>query len=62
MQPRYAGLATLLSSLALTATAYCLEIEDDAVFIRVIDTGPGHASVIRMPGDQIRKTETPCAS
>ena len=28
-----------------------LDIEKDAVFVRVIDTGPGLACVVRMPGD-----------
>ena len=32
--------------------AHALEIEADAVFIRIIDVGAGHAAVVRMPGDQ----------
>jgi beta-lactamase superfamily II metal-dependent hydrolase len=34
-----------------TARSYSLPIEEDAVFVRIIDTGPGLACVIRMPGD-----------
>lgn len=45
---RYVPLALLALLLPLVANA--LEPEDGAVFVRVIDTGPGHASVTVMPG------------
>ena len=39
-----------LALVAITATATALEPEDGSVFVRVIDTGPGHASVAVLPG------------
>ena len=44
-------LAILLAALAFVPSAFALEIEQDAVFVRIIDVGPGHAAVVRMPGD-----------
>ncbi len=40
-----------LALLIICKSAGALEIEDDAVFVRVIDVGAGHAAVVRMPGD-----------
>jgi len=35
----------------LSQQVFALEIVSDAVFVRIIDTGPGLATVTRMPGD-----------
>jgi len=40
-----------LLTLILSRESLSLEIEQDAVFVRVIDTGAGLATVTRMPGD-----------
>ncbi len=45
------SISILIFALFLTRYAFALDLEQDAVFIRVIDVGPGLASVIRMPGD-----------
>ena len=41
---------TLLVSL-VPFHARALQPEDDAVFVRIIDTGAGHAAVVQMPGN-----------
>lgn len=41
----------LLGLLLINQQALALDIENDAVFVRVIDTGAGLATVTRMPGD-----------
>jgi competence protein ComEC len=41
----------ILALLLINQQAFALDIEDDAVFVRVIDTGAGLATITRMPGD-----------
>ncbi len=45
------SIVTLVTWFLLSQGAFALNIEQDAVFVRVIDVGPGLASVIRMLGD-----------
>ncbi len=42
---------TLLSMIFFCGTAFALNPEENAVFVRVIDVGPGEACVVKMPGD-----------
>ena len=55
MSPR---LLIALASLVFAPRAFALNVEPDAVFVRVIDTGPGLACVIRMPGDHYMVYDT----
>ena len=42
----------LLLILVFPTVVYSLPIEPDAVFVRVVDSGAGLATVVRMPGDR----------
>ena len=42
---------SLIGGALFVAPARALTIEPNAVFVRVIDVGPGLAIVVRMPGD-----------
>ena len=48
----------LLVASCFSITASALEPEDDAVFVRVIDTGAGHAAVVQMPGNHFMVYDT----
>jgi len=40
-----------LFGLLITQNELALDPEPNAVFVRIIDTGPGHAAVVQMPGN-----------
>lgn len=44
-------LACILILFWIGRPAYCQDSNEDALFVRIIDTGPGLASVIRIPGN-----------
>ena len=44
-------IALLAVLIGWASDGWALNIEPDAVFVRVIDVGAGHSTVVRMPGD-----------